>query len=389
MNVGILSCLRGAGERLRPAVKEQSLRHPQKEIVMRKLRVLAPLAQVPLFFPKTVRFYLPAFPFKNSKAAAVFNELTSAGISRSMIWTPGPSQHYTATDFARLLYRLPRALLFLFIMLRRAPLLDYIDLQIILGREVYRHLLLRYPLVKPIIISDVSPELHMLWSAATVAGAGALWWQDDYHHIEFLPYSVVAAAVLNQDGYDVVCQSSPAAMIVRRPSLRSKSIRLIPDKPRVGIATSNFFFASSEQLEFLYQIRQVLCVDVLYVRLHPNSTLTLADFPETWVTIAPVDESLEQFASKIDIAVVGNSAVQLKLVSEGVPVVHISGLDPQDYDSYGYCQREFVFGIQLIQDLRLFDLRKFYSEEISYVKLEEYVGIRDSKLVSDLACLAR
>ena len=385
MKTGLLSCLRAAGERLRPAVEKQKSLHPHREIIMSKVRVLVPFARIPLSLAKNIRFYLDSYPHPNSKAAAVVNELCAAGISRSMIWTPRPSQNYTVTSFLRLLYRLPYALIFLFIMLRRAPVLDSIDLQIILGREVFRRLLARYPMVKPIIISDVSPDLHMLWSASLVAGGGALWWQDDYHHIESLPYPVAAAAVLNQGGYEAVLHSCPSAVIVQRPSMTLKPIRLIPDYPRVGIATNNLFVGSKEQRDLLKEIRQALGVAVLYIRLHPNSKLGSVDFSDPSITIAPFDESLEQFASKIDIAIVGNSAVQLKLVCEGLPVLHISGLDPLGFDLYGYCQRGIIFGTTNLVNKILSDITIFFNDPELKFLLAEYVGVRDDVKLEGLS----
>ena len=381
MNTRLLSCIRAAGERLRPVVEKQKLLHPHREIIMSKVRVLAPLAKIPLVLSKEKKFYLDSWPHPNSKAADVVNELAAAGISRNMIWAPRASQNYTVSDVVRLLYRLPFTLIFLFIILRRVPRLDCIDLQIILGREVFRQLLHRYPMVKPIIISDVSPDLHMLWSAASVAGCGALWWQDDYHHIESLPYPVAVAAVLTQGGYEAVLHSSPSAMIVCRPSVERKPIRKIPDNPRVGIATNNFIVANKEQRELLDQIRQALGVANLYVRLHPNSKLVLADFPEHWITIAPFDESLEQFASKIDIAIVGNSAVQLRLICEGVPVLHLSGLDPLGYDTYAYCKKGFIYGSEKIGVHSLSEMSIYYKDAELQTRLADYVGVRvDAKL---------
>jgi len=387
LNIGLLVYIRGAGERLRPAIDRQKLRHPLKEIFMSKLRVLAPLTQIPLVLSKEIRFFLPSYPIPNSKAFAVVHELCAAGISRSMIWTPGSSENYSLTSFVSLFFRLPQALFFLFIVVRRVPDLDSIDLQIILGREVFRRLLARYPIVKPIIISDVSPDLHMLWSAASVAGCGALWWQDDYHHIASLPYPVAAAAVLNQGGYEAVLNSSPSAVIVRRPSIPIKPIRTIPANPKVGIATNNFFVASHKQIELLEQIRQALGVAVLYIRLHPNSKLGIADFPEYLVTIAPSDESIEQFASKIDLVIVGNSAVQLRLICEGVPVLHIPGFDPHGYDAYGYCRKEFIYGSETIGVTILSDVSCHYNDNTLQDRLAHYVRVRDEVNLEGLSKL--
>lgn len=378
MDIWILSLIRGAREWLEPAIEEQRLRCPFREIFMSKLRVFAPLAEIPLFFPKGIRFYLPSSPRPNSKAAAVVDELCAAGISRSVIWSPAePSPYMLVTRYVRLFYRLPGALLFLFYILRRSSVLDCIDLRILLGREVFRQLLSRHQMVEPIIISDVGPDLRMLWSASSVVGGRALWWQDDHKLIAPLYYHVATAAVLNQDGYETVVRSSPSALIVHRPSVLLKLIRPIPDHPKVGIATNAFFIASKEQRFLLKQIRQSLHVPVLYIRLHPNSKLVSTDFPEPWLSIAPFDEPLKEFASKIDIAFVGNSAVQLSLVCEGVPVCHISALDPFGFDLYGYCQRGLIYGAQVLTDNIILDSINFFNDPELQVRIADYVRVRD------------
>ena len=383
-----MSLIRGAREWLEPAIEKQRLRHPFREIFMSKLRVFAPLAEIPLFFSKEIRFYLPSFPRPNSKAATVVRELCAAGISRSIIWTPAePSLYTIVTRSLRLFYRLPRALLFLFYFVRRSSVLDCIALQILLGREVFRQLLSRHPIVEPIIISDVGPDLRMLWSASTVVGGRALWWQDDHKLIAPLYYVVATAVVLNHDGYERVLRSSPSALIVHRPSVLLKPIRQIPDHPKVGIATNAFFIASQQQLYLLDQIRKFLNVPVLYIRLHPNSKLVSTDFPEPWLSIAPFDEPLQEFASRIDIAFVGNSAVQLSLVCEGVPVCHISGLDPFEFDLYGYCLRRFTYGAQVFVDNIIVDIINFFADPELQVRIADYVRVRDEVNLEGLSKL--
>ena len=388
MNIWILYLIRGAREWLEPVIEEQRLRHPFREIFMSKLRVFFPLAEIPLYFPKEIRFYLPAFPRENTKAAAVVNELCAAGISRSTIWTPaGPSPYMSVKRYLRLFYRLPGALLFLFYLVRRTSVLDWIDLRILLGREVFRQLLSRHPMVEPIIISDVGPDQRMLWSASSVVGGKALWWQDDHKLIAPLYYVVASAAVLNQDGYETVLRSSPSALIVHRPSVLLKPMRPIPYHPRVGIATNAFFIASKEQRQLLDHIRQLFKVSNLYVRLHPNTELVLTDFPEPWLSIAPFDEPLEEFASKVDIVIVGNSAVQLSLVCEGVPVCHVSGLDPQGFDDYGYLQRRFTYGAKILDTNTISDMTNFFNDPELQVRIADYVRVRDDVNLEGLSRL--
>lgn len=389
MNTSLLTCLRGSGERLRPALSAEKRRRPIRFWLMQPFRVFNALTVMPLFWPSTAVFYLPSFPRTNSKSGAVFDELVNAGIPRSSFWYPPEGAEGRWRRIVRLLTRLPWALAFLLQLKRRVRRLDNVDLSVVLGRESFRRSLRKTHRVMPVIISDVSPTLHMLWSAATAEGSMVFYWQDDYHHVLRPSYPVTVAAVLNQSGYEAVRQWSAGALVFRRPSVSPKPMRPVPKKPRVGVATNAFFVASSEQRELLNRIREALEVAVLEFRLHPNAKLNPRDFPEPWIKLGSSEETIEQFAARLDLVVVGNSAVQLKLACEGVPVLHTSGLDPHGFDLYGYCANGFSFGTEDLGSITVEQVsRHFQSKELA-AKLRDYVSVREGADAMALTVLAQ
>jgi len=330
-----------------------------------------------------VRYYLPSAVRPNSKAEAVLRELCAAGVPRRAIWTRDADRTWRAV--LRVVRRLPFTLMLLCKMRRRQRPLDDVQQQIVIGRELYRRLLRRHPKVVPVVISDVSPELHMLWSAAAVEGDRALWWQDDFHHCGPLTQSIGAAAVRNAGGYQAARRRSPGARIVRRPGTIVRNMRAIPVPFTAGLATNAFFTANDEQRALLLRLRNAIGASMLEVRLHPNSRLRGADFPESWLTIAPRDEPLSSFAERIDLCIVGNSAVQLQLVCLGVPVAHVSGLDPHGLDLYGYCRDGLIYGAD---NVTVPELEGYYSDPARQRLIADRVGWGDIAVPEGLGALA-
>lgn len=337
----LLRCLRGAERRLRPALAAPRRARPARERWIGPLRRFEPLALVPDRLPPGVRYYLPSRALPNSKTATVVAELCAAGVPRGAIWTRDDDR---ASRAWRLLRGLPFALGLLATLRRRARRMDPVRQQILLGRERYRRFLRRHPGVAPIVLSDVSPELHMLWSAADAEGVPALWWQDDFHHRGPLAQPAAFAAVLNEDGRRAADDAAPGARIYRRPAGGIVPFGRVPRPPRVGVAVNASFAAAPAQRALLRRLREALGADLLDLRVHPNSRLAAGDFPEPWIRLAPRDEPLAGFAGRIDLCVVGNSAVQLRLACAGVPVLHVAGLDADGHDLYGYVRDGLVYG---------------------------------------------
>lgn len=387
---GLLLCLRGAGRRLRPSVARHENGAGCRGRWWRALRVFGSLGDVPLWIPKRVRFFLPSVPHKQSKEEAVVDELTDAGIPASAIWTPkAHPMHRVLSRAIRTAWRLPRALSVLCHVRRRSRRLDAIDLRIILGRDAARRLVRRHREVRWIVLSDVSPELHMLWSGALAVAGHVVWWQDDFHHggqaSLSLPYPVQAAAILNDAGHTLVRQRAPRALRLRRRHVSVSAVKPIPAHARVGVAVNALFAGTPTQIAMLDSLRARLGATTLHLRLHPNSTVDQASLSAGWLQIAPQAQSLADYARDIDVAVVGNSAVQLRLLTMGVPVIHVPGLDDHGYDAYGYVRSGDVWGVQTIADLDLAGVAAFYARGLS----DSAIAMLTLSEAQDLQPLAR
>jgi hypothetical protein len=357
--------------------------------ILEPLRLLEPLAMLPLFWPRHARFVLLSYPQPNSKAAAAHDELVAAGIPRDAIWHPPLGGDRLAVRSLRILARLPWAIGTLARLRQRLRRRDHIDARIILGRESFRRTLRTNPHLTPLIISDVSPTLNTLWSAAAAEGNRALWWQDDFHHHARLPYDVRAAAVLNEAGLQAARQRGTAAIIARRPTEPPVPLRRVPRAPTVGVATNASFATTEAQRTLLATVAAKLGVDQLQLRLHPTRRQPASAFRDWPVELAPADEPMDAFAARVGLVVVGNTAAQIWLLRKGAPVLHISGLDTLGYDRYGYARQGFVLGIEELDTLSLDRVAAFYESDPSLpTRIREYTTVDASRGVSELSELA-
>jgi hypothetical protein len=255
---------------------------------------------------------------------------------------------------------------------------------VILGRDAYIRFLKRYPRLHPIIISDVRPNLHLLASAAASAGNRTIWWQDDFHHMLPPPYPVRAAVMLNEGAVGAVHECWPMAVLYARPNIGCKRLRAVPPKPMVGVAVNGLFRATESQLASLCNVRAVLGIDTLHLRLHPTSRLEAMHLAQSGLKLAPREESLDEFLDRVDIVLVGNSAVQLRILSAGVPVIHIDGLDNLSFDFYGYVKQGLVFGADPIHQWVIESMKSFYSKSNYFSKLATRVSISNHSKVNPL-----
>jgi hypothetical protein len=375
MNANLLICFRSVDTRLQMSLLRKIKLRGTPGLLVTRLGFLFPLMQIPFRLPIRARFYLNSKPFPNSKTAAVIAELQSAGISADTIYTQTPSKAADPWGLLRLIARLPWAISLFFAIIWRFPSLSRQQFQALVGRELYRTLLRRNPLLMPIIISDVGPDRVMLWSAAICERSNVLWWQDDYHHNGPLLYPVTAAAVLNQGGYSAVLSKVPGAKIMARPAINPKPMKNVGQIKRAGVATNRLFSATSEEVALLRHIKNAFKLHSLCLRLHPNGQTPSQDLLEEWIEIAPRNQTLAEFAAQIDLAIVGNSASQLKLVCEGVPVVHLAGLDSHQYDSYGYVKRGYVAGTSSINELDVLQITTFYETEKHKSLINDYTSV--------------
>ena len=376
--INLLSCLRGAGERLRLSNEKEKARRPLRWRLFALFRQYRPLINFPLKRASNFAFYVAGVPRPNTKAAAVVNELLAAGHPTKAIvhgTRQGASRWSHVLRFA---VRLPWALMFTWSVRKRSRRLNSVDRQTLLHYALARRWLRHRPGLLPVIISDVSPSLHALWCAAAAEGNRALWWQDDFHHHLRLPYPIRAAAVLNEPGLAVSQARGTATVIACRPTESPAFMRSIPVQPVVGMATNVSFVPTFQVRERLRKLAAALETKALLLRLHPNSKLSEADFEGQPVKLAPRDESMADFAARIDVAIVGNSAAQLWLIRNGVPAIHMCGFDAQGYDIYGYVNRGFVVGAKEPEDVALSEVRRFYADaEHHWQQVTNYTTVRN------------
>ncbi len=339
----------------------------------------------PLWIPRRSRFYFDSNGSPVSKTGIAIAELRRAGVPRDLIYAPAwPVMGKRLRKLVRFAVRLPCAMFLVWWQCNRFRKLSDFEISVVLGWLAYRRLLIRYPDVCPVIISDVSPHMAMLASAAVVTGQRAIWWQDDYHHIQSIPFPVRAAVVLNKAGVQSVRCRSPEATLYQREASRCVAVRTVPDSPTVGVAVNGLFQARPEELATLDRLRTLLGVETLHLRLHPTSGLTQAHLAQPWITLAPGGELLDDYVRRMDVVIVGNSAVQLRILAAGVPVIHVDGLDHLGFDGYGYVAQGIVFGVDPVRSGVLELMKAFYGQGDYFPRLTALVGMADSDAVKPL-----
>ena len=388
MDTTLLKCVRGAGFRLRAAFRVEQKHRPLRFRLMSIFRIFSMVPIMPIFIGNEKRLYVHGKPRPNSKTGNMFQELEAAGVQMDRVFVDQTKSPFIVIKLVRLLLRLPAVFVILF-RIRHRRRTDVVDLTIILAREIVRQKLRGLPYLHPLIVSDLSPSMHILWSAATAEGNRAIWWQDDFHHFKDIPYPLSAAAVLNLNGYLEVKKRSPNVKISLRKAQAPKPIPKIPLNPVLGVATNASFIGDLTQQQKIKSICKRLSAETVWLRLHPNSSLAEAEFSGTGIKICSRLESMQEFSRKIDLCLVGNSASMIWILLNGIPVLHCCGLDDNEYDLYGYVESGFVLGECDLDTLSIAAINDFYSlNNERYEKFKDYVtnaNVPEERSLSDLA----
>lgn len=382
MDVNLLRAIRLSKLRIEPTIKRQASKAPLREKYMRYLRVLTPLAEIPYSLPNKFKWYLNGSIDRNSKTGAVYYELIEVGVEPSSIWHKELNQKPVFKKFIWSFRRLYLVLGILIYRFKQLQKLDLASLQVVIGYMAYKSFFKSHPSLKPIIISDISPLLHMQWAGALAVSRQVIWWQDDYHHFEgfseenYSPYECGFAAVLNEYGYQTVKKKSPKAKVFRRKQTKVSPLREVPNPPKVGLATNVLFQATPSELEEVQNLKKRLKLKKILLRLHPNSKLHHTKSLPQWIDVAEKSETLEEFAQRVDLVVVGNTAAQLKLLCLGVPVIHVNLFDSFGFDLYQYCRLGISYGVENPYKVNLEDVCKFYSDRFKPRSLQKYVDVQ-------------
>ncbi len=348
---------------------------------MRYLRTLSPLAEIPLKLNTSFEWYLDGNIAPQTKTGKAYEELKASGINIRSIWHRNPDSLSLVDKALRIIFRLPLVLGLIIHRRKTIKKLDLAGIQVLIGYAAYKRFFKFYPRLKPIIISDISPFLHMQWAGALAAGNEVMWWQDDYHHYKgfskenYLPYPCHYAVVLSEDGLKTAKEKCVEKKIFQRKRTLVKPLRSIPENPKVGFASNVLFLADEKQLKYIDKIRHKLGATYIYCRLHPNSKLHGRTDHPNWLNFAAKEETIEEFANEIDLVIVGNSAVQLKLLCLGIPVVHVEGFDGFGFDLYKYCKLGFSYGAKNLNALDITDIQAFYNDRSFVPKIYNYVNV--------------
>ena len=323
------------------------------------------LAVMPLSIRRMTGFYVRSNGLATSKGEITRSALSQAGIDASFFQPPVNSNSWQRLrKVVRMLARVPIATP-LALRFRGRLRRSRDDIGIVIAMILLQRMLERNPYLVPVINSDLSSGEVMLACAAQGISRSSVWWQDDFHYTEPVPFHVTAGAILNRNGLDALQARNPNATILKRVMAFSSdqqnvklNIRVPAQIKNVGVAVNGLFCGNEKELRILSAIQSVLGIDQISLRLHPTAKELGALLPG--IQISPRDESVDDFSARMDVVFAGNSAIQYKMLLAGTPVIHIPELDPLNYDLYRYVERRLVFGSRELNANTMHDCKVFY-----------------------------
>lgn len=303
------------------------------------------LTLLPTSAPSAARIVIEGEGRPGTKSGHMLSELVQAGMPPHQVFLTRRKMRWTRlTKLVRAACRLPRALAYAAWVSRRLPRLSRGDCLLLAALEFYTRWLRSRPQVTVLVNSDVSPTQALLAAAAARAGCESVWWQDDFHHVSPPPLGFTSGVVLNERGACALLAGSPSVRIAQRPGHTLGHVREVPAAvDELGVVVNNFFRATPDELAVLKRAKEAVCAQAVHLRLHPNSKLEIQGVRD-WLFVAQREEPIDAFAERVGLVVSGNTAAQIKVLLAGVPVAHISGLDPMGFDAYGYVSRCVVYG---------------------------------------------
>mgnify|MGYP005855518959 CR=1 FL=1 len=223
------------------------------------------------------------------------------------------------------------------------------------------------------VIGDLSPFLIALAAAVKAEDHKLLTWQYGYQDFKHFPVRPDIAVVLNRKGVELARADRADSMV---PVLQRNTISPVPvrwpadRRDAVGIVLNAF--SRSSLPETVRQIQAHLGCR-LVVRPHPrdSSREELKAIPGVAVVSG---ESLEDFVSRVDWIICGNTTTTLKLLGQGVPVCQFFGFDHFFDDHFHYMEMALIPGYTEVHDLDETKLRSFYAQNTDVNKLNELFG---------------
>jgi hypothetical protein len=325
----------------------------------------------PIFLKNNKGLFFDSIGKDYSKSGTAFLELKNSKLlSNDKVILVG-SRKSLFNYLSRLLRYLYYRIIFykLINRLRKSKNLSDFNQSIILGYLAFQRFFLRNTEMLPLVISDTSINyLIISYSANNISGV--FWWQDDIHHRQEPTYKLGDAALLSSELYEKFSKKKNF-LLFKRSIGNIKKIKFPHNIKNIGIAVNATFIGSNAQIFQIEKIKKNTGVININLRLHPTSEKKF--FLPSWLIISDKFESIEKFSDRNDLIFVGNSAIQLKILKEGVLVFHVSDLDIEGYDLYGYVKKGIVFGSEIIDSDSINKLIDFYRKNEYFEKLFEEV----------------
>lgn len=240
-----------------------------------------------------------------------------------------------------------------------------------------------------VIIGDLSPHLIALAGACAAAGHRLVYWQYSYLDFKHMPARSDVAIILNDSGRYLATPSGAKEELSvyywrPRPAIEKTRLNAL-DAGTVGSMLN--VHADVRALRQLQAFSAALNRRI-EVRLHPNSRLNLAEWPDE-LMLASKDETLEEFARRHALLLCGNTQAQAKALADGTPVVHCKGLDPLPFDHHGYVRDGILPGCADPSELDQPGIREFYSAGSWMRALELHMGPEPDRRVPGLDAFLR
>lgn len=306
----------------------------------------------------------------NSKSGIAYRELSISHLKTNrhrLIVGAKPN----VISYVLRLFRLIILIILFHAMVRRlknSRFLSVLDASVVIGYAAFKDFLDRNPDIAPVIISDTSIN-YLIMAYAAHCNNGIFWWQDDIHHTQDPFFKLKGAAFISSDLYKKYSKLIPEKFLLKRNIGRVLKVQVPSSWSAIGVAVNATFLATESQIARIETIKKITGVHTMSLRLHPTVSKNDIRLP-AWLKVSDPNEPIEDFALRHDLIFVGNSAIQIKIAKEGVATFHISGLDAEGYDLYGYVRDSIVFGEQDINENSMDKLRLFYMDDKYFQKLK-------------------
>ena len=234
-----------------------------------------------------------------------------------------------------------------------------------------------------VIIGDLSPFLICLSASLREENGRFVSWQYGYQDFKRFPARPDLAVVLNQKGMDLarVGRPSPDIPVFQRQTIDPVAIRFPVERHGVVGVVLNAF-SMPDVLNELVQIQKHLRCRII-VRPHPRDTnMSGKQLPDE-IDICKAD-TLEEFCSRVDWVICGNTTSALKIVGNGFPVCQYFGFDLFFDDHFEYGKMGLMPTFKTVDSLSEEAVMRFFAKVSALQSLRKIFGRTDMSSVLPL-----